>query len=203
MILYRRLLQFVKPYWRRLAGAMVCMLMVSAATSASAFLVKPVLDDIFFKKDLFMLKLLPFAIIALFLAKGIFDYGQSYLMSYVGQKIIADLREKIYNHLQSLSLSFFTRHPTGVLISRITNDVNLVQGAVSEAVTGLIKDFFTIIGLIGVVIYRDWKLAVMALLIFSLVIIPIKQFGKRLRRFSRKSQQRMGSITTFLHETIA
>src|SRR5512139_1631329 len=106
MELYRRLLQFVRPYWKRLAGAMVCMLMVSAATSASAFLVKPVLDDVFFKKDLVMLQLIPLAIVGLFLLKGVFDYGQSYLMSYVGQRIITDLREKIYHHLHSLSLPF-------------------------------------------------------------------------------------------------
>lgn len=203
MHLYQRLLQFVKPYWRRLAGAMVCMLMVSAATSASAFLVKPVLDDIFFKKDLFMLKLLPFAIIALFLIKGIFDYGQSYLMSYVGQRIIADLREKIYNHLQSLSLSFFTRHPTGVLMSRIINDVNLVQGAVSEAVTGLIKDFFTIIGLVVVVFYRDWRLALVAMVVFPLAIYPLVKFGRKLRSYSYRSQTTMGDISSLLMETIA
>jgi len=203
MNLYRRLLQFVKPYWRRLAGAMVCMLMVSGATSASAFLVKPVLDDIFFKKDLFMLKLLPFAIIALFLVKGIFDYGQSYLMSYVGQRIIADLREKIYNHLQSLSLSFFTRHPTGVLMSRIINDVNLVQGAVSEAVTGLIKDFFTIIGLVVVVFYRDWKLALVAMVVFPLAIYPLVKFGRKLRSYSYRSQTTMGDISAILMETIS
>ncbi len=203
MNLYRRLLQFVKPYWRRLAGAMVCMLMVSGATSASAFLVKPVLDDIFFKKDLFMLKLLPFAIIALFLVKGIFDYGQSYLMSYVGQRIIADLREKIYNHLQSLSLSFFTRHPTGVLMSRIINDVNLVQGAVSEAVTGLIKDFFTILGLVVVVFYRDWKLALVAMVVFPLAIYPLVKFGRKLRSYSYRSQTTMGDISAILMETIS
>jgi len=203
MNLYRRLLEFVKPYWRRLAGAMVCMLMVSGATSASAFLVKPVLDDIFFKKDLFMLKLLPFAIIALFLIKGIFDYGQSYLMSYVGQRIIADLREKIYNHLQSLSLSFFTRHPTGVLMSRIINDVNLVQGAVSEAVTGLIKDFFTILGLVVVVFYRDWKLALVAMVVFPLAIYPLVKFGRKLRSYSYRSQTTMGDISAILMETIS
>lgn len=203
MDLYRRLLEFVKPYWRRLAGAMVCMLMVSGATSASAFLVKPVLDDIFFKKDLFMLKLLPFAIIALFLIKGIFDYGQSYLMSYVGQRIIADLREKIYNHLQSLSLSFFTRHPTGVLMSRIINDVNLVQGAVSEAVTGLIKDFFTIIGLVVVVFYRDWRLALVAMVVFPLAIYPLVKFGRKLRSYSYRSQTTMGDISSILMETIS
>jgi subfamily B ATP-binding cassette protein MsbA len=226
MNLYRRLLAMVKPYWLKLVGAMICMVFVSVLTAGQAFLVKPALDGVFLKKeqipqwiktiiiqlhldslllkkDMEMFLLLPIAIILLFLFKGIFEYGQAYLMNYVGLRIVADIREKLYNHLQTLSLSFFTKTPTGILISRITNDVNLIQGSVSNTITGLVKDAFTVIGLIGVVIYRDWKLALMALVIFSLVIIPIKEFGKRLRKFSRKSQQRMGSITTFLHETIA
>ena len=182
---------------------MVCMLFVSAATSGSAFLVKPVLDDVFFKKDLIMLKLIPLAIVALFMLKGLFDYGQAYLMSYVGQRIIADLREKIYNHLQSLSLSFFTRNPTGTLMSRITNDVSMVQGAVTDAVTGLLKDFFTIIGLVAVVFYRDWRLAIVALVVFPVAVYPIVKFGKKLRSYSVRSQTAMGDISTILLETIS
>ncbi len=202
MSLYRRLLDLAKPYWIKLGLAMICMLFVSLLTAAQAFLVKPALDDVFLKKDMRMLSLLPIAIILLFFLKGIFDYGQAYLMNFVGLRIVADMREKLYNHLQNLSLSFFTKTPTGILISRITNDVNLIQGAVSNAFTGLIKDAFTILGLVGVVFYRNWKLAIIAFIIFPLAIFPIKEFGKRLRKFSRKSQQRMGSITTFLHETI-
>ena len=186
-----------------MAGAMICMLFVSAATSASAFLVKPVLDDVFFKKDLTMLKLIPLAIVGIFLLKGVFDYGQAYLMSHVGQRIIADLREKIYNHLQSLSLSCFTRNPTGVLMSRITNDVSMVQGAVTDAVTGLLKDLFTIIGLVGVVFYRDWRLAIIALVVFPLAVYPIVKFGRKLRSYSSRSQTTMGDISTILLETIS
>lgn len=199
---YRRLLELVKPYWKKLSLAMVFMIIVSLLTAAQAFLVKPALDDVFLKKDPKMLLLLPIAIIILFFLKGLFDYGQTYLMNYVGLKIVSDMREKLYNHIQNLSLSFFTQTPTGVLISRITNDVNLIQGSVSNALTGLIKDTFTIFALTGVVFYRNWKLAIIACLIFPLAIIPIKEFGKRLRKFSRKSQQRMGSLTSFLHETI-
>jgi subfamily B ATP-binding cassette protein MsbA len=121
----------------------------------------------------------------------------------VGQRIIADLREKIYNHLQSLSLSFFTRNPTGVLMSRITNDVGLVQGAVTEAVTGLLKDLFTIIGLVGVVFYRDWRLAIVALVVFPLAVYPIVRFGRKLRSYSTRSQTAMGDISTILMETIS
>jgi len=202
MSIYRRLLHLVKPYWIKLAFSMIFMLFVSLLTAAQAFLVKPALDDVFLKKDMRMLFLLPVAIIVLFLLKGIFDYGQAYLMNFVGLRVVADMREKLYNHLQNLSLSFFTKTPTGILISRITNDVNLLQGAVSNAFTGLVKDAFTIMGLVGVVFYRNWKLAIIAFIIFPIVVFPIKEFGKRLRKFSRKGQQRMGSITTFLHETI-
>jgi len=203
MNLYLRLMQFVKPYWLRLGGAMVCMVFVSAATAGAAFLVKPALDDIFFKKDLTMLKLIPLAIIGLYLLKGFFDYGQTYLMSYVGQRIIADLREKIYNHIQSLSLSFFTRNPTGVLMSRITNDVNMVQGAVTDAITGLLKDFFTILGLVGVVFYRDWRLALVAMVVFPLAVYPLIKFGKKLRSYSARSLTTRADISSILLETIS
>ena len=202
MSLYRRLLELVKPYWVKLGFAMTCMVFTSLLTAAQAFLVQPALDDVFLKKNEKMLFLLPIAIVLLFLIKGAFDYGQAYLMNFVGLRIVADIREKLYNHLQALSLSFFTKTPTGILISRITNDVNLIQGSVSNAITGLLKDAFTILGLVGVVFYRNWKLAIIAFIIFPLAIFPIIEFGKRLRKFSRKGQQRMGSITTFLHETI-
>jgi len=225
MVLYRRLLQLVKPYWIKLGLAMIFMILVSGLTAAQALLVKPAMDGVFFKKegippvvkniiiqlhleglllkkDMEMILLLPIAIILLFLLKGIFDYGQAYLMNFVGLRVVADIRQRLYDHLQNLSLSFFTRTPTGVLISRITNDVNLVQGAVSNAITGLIKDAVTILALTVVVFYRDWKLGIIAFIVFPIAIIPIKEFGKRLRKFSRKGLQRMGSLTTFLHETI-
>jgi len=225
MALYRRLLQLVRPYWIKLGLAMVFMILVSALTAAQALLVKPAMDGVFFKKegippvvkniiiqlrlehlllkkDMEMILLLPIAIILLFLLKGIFDYGQAYLMNFVGLRVVADIRQRLYDHLQDLSLSFFTRTSTGVLISRITNDVNLVQGAVSNAVTGLIKDAVTIVGLTAVVFFQDWKLGIIAFIVFPIAIIPIKEFGKRLRKFSRKGLQRMGSLTTFLHETI-
>jgi subfamily B ATP-binding cassette protein MsbA len=179
------------------------MLFVSAASATSAFLVKPVLDDVFFKKDLMMLKLIPLAIVGIFILKGAFDYGQGYLMSFVGQRIITDLREKIYHHLQSLALPFFTKNPTGVLMSRILNDVNLIQGAVSDAVTGLLKDIFTIIGLVFVVFYRDWQLALIALVVFPLAVYPIVKFGRKLRSYSTRTQTTMADLSTMLLETIS
>jgi len=200
--LYRRILELVKPYWTKLLFAMICMGCVSLFTAAQAYLVQPALDDVFLKKDEKTLALLPIAIIILFLLKGIFDYGQSYLMNYVGLRIIADMRQRLYDHLQGLSLSFFTRTSTGVLISRITNDVNLLQASVSNAVTGVFKDVFTMIGLVGIIFYRNWRLAIIAFIVLPLALLPIKEFAKRLRKFSRRSLLRMGSLTNFLHETI-
>jgi len=225
MSLYRRLLGLVKPYWAKLGLATICMVCLAGLTATQAFLLKPVINGVFerkdvlppfvknfivrlhlgdllLKKDMEMLSLLPVVLILLFLLKGIFNYGQAYLMNFVGLRIIADIREKLYNHLQTLSLSFFTKTPTGVLISRILNDVNLIQGAVSTTISGLFKDIFTITFLIGVAFYQSWKLAIIALIIFPLGVIPIKELGKRMRKFARKGQQQFGLLTTFLHETI-
>ena len=225
MILYRRLLELVKPYWFKLVLAMICMACVAGLTATQAYLLKPIFNGVFDKKEVIpplvkniiiklhlghlllkqgmeMLRLLPAVIILLFLLKGIFNYGQAYFMNFVGLRIIADMREKLYSHLQTLSLSFFTKTPTGIIISRIMNDVNLIQGAVSNTISGVFKDIFTIIGLVGVAFLQSWKLAIIAFIIFPLGIIPIKELGKRMRKFARKGQQRTGLLTTFLHETI-
>ena len=198
-----RLLSLVKPYWFRLALAMVCMAVVAGVTALMAYLVKPVLDDIFFQKNTATLSLLPPFIILLYVVKGGFGYGQSYLMSYVGQRIVANLREHLYGHLQRLSLSYFDRTSTGLLMSRIINDVNLIQGAVSSAVTGILKDLFTIIGLVAVIFYRDWQLAGLAILVLTIAVLPIVKFGRKLRKISTQSQKTMAAISIHLHETLS
>ena len=200
--LYLRLFQFVKPHGRVLVLAGICMLPLSLCSSGLAYLVKPALDNIFFKKDLQMLRLVPLAIIGLYIVRGFFDYTHSYLMGYVGNRIIADIREKLYFHIQALSLSFFAKNPTGVLMARITNDVNLLQSSISNVVINVFKDIFTIIGLTGVMLYQDWKLACIASLILPWVLIPIQRFGKKSRRFSTRGQEKVGKIATLLHETI-
>ena len=200
--LYRRLFSLVIPHWRRLAVAMACMLGVAACTAASAYLVKPVLDDIFINKKVGMLKVLPLAVLFLFLVKGLCEWGHVYFMTYVGQRVVTQVRQHLYDHLQLLSLSFFDRMPTGVLMSRITNDVNLLQAAVSSAITGMLKDCLSAVGLIGVVFYRDWELALIAMVALPFAFFPIVKFGRILRRISTKSQRSMGDISVILHETI-
>jgi len=203
MEIFKRLLTLAKPHIPKFLLAMLCMLAVGATTAVLAALVKPVLDDIFIKRNAQMLKLIPIAIIAIYLIKGTCSYGQTVIMNFIGQRVITDLRNDLYNHIQRQSLSFFSKNPTGILMSRITNDVNLIQGAVSEAVTSLFKDSFTIVGLIFLIFYRDWKLAIIAAFVFPLTIYPIAKFGEKMRKVATSTQVTMGSLTSLLQETIS
>jgi len=202
LMIIKRLLLLVKPYAPKLIGAMLCMMVVAGVTALMAFMIKPVLDDIFVQKKLNTLYLLPPFVVILYIVKGVFAYGQSYLMSFVGEKIVADLRGRLYAHIQRLSLSYFDRTSTGLLMSRITNDVSLIQGAVSNAVTGILKDAFTIVGLIGVIFYREWRLAILAVLVLPIAVLPIVKFGRKLRKISTQSQKTSGEIYIHLHETL-
>jgi subfamily B ATP-binding cassette protein MsbA len=202
MALYLRLLRFVKPYWGKLVLAGIFMSLSASTNGATAFLVKPVLDKIFFEKNGSMLVAIPFGIILLYLLKGVFDYLQAYLMGFVGQKVITDIRNLTFTHLQRQPLAFYDKTPTGIIISRITNDITLVQGAVSDSFTAILKDAFTIVGLVFVVFYRDWKLATIAFVILPFATYPIVSFGRKLRKIAVQNQKAMARLTTFLHETI-
>ncbi len=199
----RQLYRLVKNNWLKLIFAMVCMIVVASASSATAFLVKPALDDIFFKKNIKMLKLIPLAIIIIYTLRGIGMYIHAYLMNYVGQDIIRHLRNNLYFKIQDLPLAFFQNEKTGVLMSRITNDVNIIKNMVSSAVTGTLRDFFTIMGLMAVIFYRDWKMALLALIVLPLAFYPVVKFGRRVRKVSRGCQEAMADLNSFLHETIA
>lgn len=203
MDLYNRLLILAKPHTGRFILAMLCMAVVGITTSAAAFLIKPAMDDIFVNKSLDTLRWIPAAVILIYFLKGAGNYGQTVLMSYIGQKIITDLRNNLYAHIIIQPLSYFTKHPTGILMSNITSDVNLIQGAVSEAVTSILKDTFSLIGLIFVIFYRDWKLALIASVVFPLAIYPLARFGRMMRRISASTQVTMGSLLSLLQETIS
>lgn len=202
MVLYRRILEFLIPYWRKLVIAMICMAFVGTSSALYAYVVKNVIDDIFVRKDATMLLLIPLGVLALFFVKGFFSYFQQYLMGYIGQRIITNIRNMVFASLQRQPLSFFDKTPTGQSISRIMNDVTLVQSTVTDSVTAILIDAFSIIGLIGVVFYRDWKLATLSFIILPLAIYPIVSFGKKLRRVGLNTQKSVARLTSFLHETI-
>jgi len=197
-----RILGYVKPYKSWLVIAMICMVIVASMAGAQAYVVKPLLDEIFFKQNRTMLLLVPMGILGIFLFKGLFYYGYNYLLAKVGQSVIRDLRYILYNHIQSLPLSFFQKKPTGELISRIISDVTLIQGAVSNVLVGILKDTCQVFFLIGVIFYQDWRMASIAMVSLPLVIYPIINFGRRHRRLSRGSQQTTAHVSNILYETI-
>ena len=203
MELYKRLLKMARPHTMKFIWAMLCMVVVGGTTSAIAFLIKPAMDDIFMNKDADALKLMPIVVIVIYFLKAGATYAQTVLMNQIGQRIITDLRNSLYNHIQIQPLAFFTKNPTGTLMSRITNDVNLIQSAVSEAITSVLKDSVTLVGLLFVVFYRDWKLALISMLVFPLTAYPIAAFGRKIRKISASTQVTLGSLTSLLQETIS
>ena len=203
MNLYLRLLQYARPYLIYMIGSVICMAILAGTTSAIAYLIKPAIDDVFLKKNLAMLFMIPALVVLAYFIKGAADFGQSYLMGNVGTRVVTDIRDILYRHIQSLSLSFYSKTSTGMLMSRIANDVGILQRSVSDSIKKILESVFTVIGLTGVAFYQNWKLAAICFLVLPWMAIPIVRFGTKNRRFSRKTQERMGSMTTFLDETIS
>jgi subfamily B ATP-binding cassette protein MsbA len=201
--IYRRLLSFIKPYRMKLVISLILTTIVAGAMPAIALLVKYVMDKVFIAKDQSWLILMATTVIVIYVIKSICDYFSYYNMNDVGQSVIRDIRDRLYNHIQTLSMPYFIRTPTGILISRITNDVNMVQLSVTESVTEFIRQSLTLIGLVLVVFWRDWRLAIIAMLVFPLVIYPIHKFGQRLKRYSTKSMKVMGNVMSILDEAIS
>ncbi len=203
MELFKRLLKMSREYYWRFIFASILMVIVSALQSALPLISKPAIDEIFMNKDMEALKWIPFAVIGIFLLRGICDYGRAVLMGSIGLSIVKNLRNKLYEQIQKQSLSFFADHPTGLLMSRITNDVQSVQAATSEAITSLIKDSFMLIGLVGVIFYTDWRMALIAMVVFPLTIYPLSKFGKKVRKVTKSTQMTMGTLSSLLQETIS
>ncbi|HMA67272.1 MAG TPA: lipid A export permease/ATP-binding protein MsbA [Desulfosalsimonadaceae bacterium] len=199
----RQLFAYIRDQWGKLSVAVLCMIVVAGTTSATAFIVKPVLDDVFLNRNEFMLKLMPLLIVVIYLLRGAGRYGQEFLMQYIGETIIFRLRNNLYDRISDLPLTFFHTQKTGGLMSRITYDVNIIKNMVSRAVTGALMEVFTILGLVVVIFYRDWKLALIAVFVLPAAFFPVVEFGRRVRRFSTRSQEYMSNLNAFLHETFS
>ena len=191
----------IRPYVGWIVAAIICMALVATATAASAWLMKPVINDVFFAKNETLLWIIAAAVFITFAIKGLANYGQSVLMSYVGQRIITDTQHRLYAHLTRMELGFFHDNPTGNLISRFTIDINMMRAAVSNALTGLGKDFLSLIGLVGVMFWQDWQLGLIAFVVFPVAVIPIARLGKRMRKVTVNTQEEMGQFTTLLEQT--
>jgi len=201
--IYLRLLQYLKPYvWPYFVLAMACMLGYSATEGALPFLVQWMMDDVFVKKDIAMLHYLPAAIIGIFLIRGSLNFGQSYLSDYVGLRIVQDARNLLARHLQFMSLSFFSRHPSGTLISRVASDATLLRSALTDALASFLKDTTSLIVLVVVAFVKDWFLASLAFVVFPASVLPVMRLSKKIKRFARRGQITTGTLTVFLQESI-
>ena len=196
-----RLLSYTNPYWGRLIAGILLAVVVSAATGAAAWIVKPVMDDIFLSKDTTLLKILPLGFILIYTIKGLARYGQSYLMRSIGQKIITRIRNELYEHIQKMPLSFFHNTPSAILMSRITNDVTMLGHVSSQVVADFFRQTFTFFILLSLTFYREWKLATIALVVFPFIGIFIVSIGRKLRVLSRKNQEKMADLNIILQET--
>ncbi len=201
-IILRRLRETLRPYSKKLLIAMTAMVIVALFNAVQAYMVQPLLDKIFYEKNASWLTALPVALLVIFFIKGIFYFFYSYLLEWVGQSIIKDLRNAIYGHLHELSMNFFYKNSTGELVSRIMNDVAMLQGTVSHALIYVLRDLFTVLGLLVVIFYMDWRLAFVSLIFIPMAAVPIVVFGKKFRRISTRYQQGMGEASDFLNETI-
>lgn len=201
--IFSRLGPVIRPYGRKMAVAMVAMVLVAGFNALQAYMVKPLLDNIFVDKNRTLLNILPFALVAIFIVKGFFYFIYFYILEWIGQCVIRDLRNKLYAHMHDLSLNFFHKHPTGSLTSRIINDVALLQGAVSSALVKVLRDALSVIGLLGVIFYMDWRLAALSMVFLPLAFTPIVFFGRKFRQVSTNYQETIGETSGILHETIA
>jgi subfamily B ATP-binding cassette protein MsbA len=203
MNIYHRLFPFLRPYLvRQFIPALVCMLLFSATNGVLPFLVEHIFDDIFAQKNLAALQFLPWVIVGTFLFRGLVNFGSAYLIEYVGQRIVEDLRNALNSHLQSMPLSFFHRTPTGTILSRVTNDTTLVREALTQSSASMMKDATTLFALIIVAFLKDWFLALLAFIVFPAAILPLMGVYKKVRSSSRRGQGSLGNLTALLQETI-
>jgi len=201
--LYLRLLSYVKPYWRVFAASIAGTAVAAATEPLLPALLKPMLDGTFVHKDAFVIHWAPLIIILIFLVRGIAGFVATYAINWVGNKVVMDLRGEMFRKLLTLPTHFYDNHATGNLISKLTFDVTQVTAAATSVVTVSIRDSIIIVGLLGWLIYLDWKLTLLSLVVTPLVAGVIYTINKRLRNSSRDSQRAMGNITQVIEESVA
>ena len=203
MNLYFRALKYIKPYLFRGVCAAICTAIAAGGTAYLPWIIKDMVDQVLKEKDVAMLNYIVISIIVVFVIRGIAYYGQSYLMNYVGQRVIIDIRKAVFEKLQRLSLSFYDKNKTGTIMSYVTNDVNALQSAMVENVVEMVTESVILIASIVMMIYLDWKLFLVTFSTFPIVLLFIDQFGKRIRKSGSRIQEVTADITSVLQETVS
>jgi subfamily B ATP-binding cassette protein MsbA len=197
------LFSLVKPYWKRVVAAAMISLLISGLNASIAWLVKPALDDVLIKKDIALIILLPAGILLVFALKGLFTFCHEYLMRSASQKMVMSLRGQLYDHLIRLPLNYFSKYSSGSLISKVINDTNTLQSVLSLTIKDLFIESATVIALTGVAVWRRWDLALIALIVLPGAFYAAGRLGKRLKKISKRSQQKISVITETLHESFS
>lgn len=200
---YKRLISYVRPYMGRMTAAVVCIVLAAGGNLAVPWIIKDVIDQVLINKDMVMLNIIAAGILLIFFLRGIFFFGQTYLMSYIGQRVIIDIREAVYRQLQRLSLGYFDKRQTGAIMSSVTNDVSALQSALVESMVELVTEAMILVGSLGAMFFLHWKLSLLTLITMPLVLQAINTFGKKLRQAGRVLQARTADITAILQETIS
>ena len=203
MNLYLRTIRYIKPYLTRLLGAGICTIGATGGTVYLPWIIKDIVDDVLSNKDLAMLNYIALSIIVVFIIRGVFYYGQSYLMNYVGQHVVIDIRKEVFEKLQRLSMSFYDRNKTGTIMSYVTNDVSALQSAMVDNIVEMITEGVILVSSIVMMMYLDWKLFLLTAFTFPFVLGFIDLFGKRIRKNGSRIQEVTADITSVLQETVS
>jgi subfamily B ATP-binding cassette protein MsbA len=199
--LLRRLVRdHVSQHWVRLLAAFGCMAVVAGTAAGNAWMMQPMLDRVFVGHDETLLYIIPLAVIALAIAKGIAGYGQAVLMMTVGQRIVADIQNALFARMMRADLAFFHANPTGTLVARFINDAGMLRSSATTILAGLGKELVTAIALMALMFYQDWVLALVAVAMFPFVVRPLSRLGRRMRRVSTNTQVEIGRLTTLLDQ---
>jgi len=193
----------MKPYMGKLIGGFISLILVGIIGLLIPWLFKFLIDDVLIAGNELILNYIAAGAVLLYFFKGVFNYTQKYLISGLSQHVIVDLRKDIYQHLQKLSLSFFERQRTGDLMSRITNDVNVIQTSLTQGLSNLVLQPLMVIGIVGFLLYIDWKLAMVSFIVIPLISFAISKFGFKMRSISTKIQNEMSNVTNILQETLS
>ncbi|ACM92696.1 multidrug resistance protein msba [Nautilia profundicola AmH] len=193
-------LPYYKHYKKEIFLAVIGMIMVSASTAAIAYIIKPVLDKIFIEKNEHLLYLLPIGIIIIYFIKGVGRYIQTYYVTYIGEDVVRQIRDKFLNYILTFDMDYFKKTHSGELVSRIINDINRIQSAISHDLANFIRDILMALFLLGVVIYQSPKLAFFAIIIMPLIIYPIGKIAKKLKNLSKQSQAKTADLNKHLSE---
>ncbi len=196
----RRYWPFILKHKGKFAIAIVGMILSAIGTSASAYLVKPILDRIFIEKNSAMLAILPPLVIVLYFLKGFGKYIQVYYTEYIGHDVIREIRQRMLASILAMHMDYFIKQPSGELISRLTNDINRIKNVVANMLPTIIRELITIVALTVVVIYQSPKLALYFLVIMPLAIYPLSRLAKRMKKISHLSQEKISDLTTHLTE---